>query len=126
MLGRVEVGAVRPRPRVLGVEFRECEEVLCVGAHHPGSLAGSGLSCAWRKRSSDQGEASLRKGEEMEFLKRRNGLATAIQKENMDGSLALTRAETCIGPPKLWNLGVNQSGDLYRPPKTLEPSLRYE
>ncbi len=27
-----------PRPRVLGVEFRECEEVLRSGAHHPAEL----------------------------------------------------------------------------------------
>ncbi len=29
----MEIGKVLPRPRVLGVEFRECEEVLRSGAH---------------------------------------------------------------------------------------------
>ena len=43
MLGRVEIGTVLPRPRVLGVEFRECEEVLRVGAHHPGGDPGAEL-----------------------------------------------------------------------------------
>ena len=58
----------------------------------------------------------------MEFLKRRNGLATAIQKENMNSSLALTRAETCIGPPKLWNRAYGTS-DLYWPSRLDGPSL---
>jgi hypothetical protein len=104
MLGRVDIGTVLPRPRVLGVEFRECEEVLRVGAHHPGSLAGSGLSCAWRKRSSDQGGREPKK-------RGRNGI---LEKEE--------RVSDCNPKGEHGRrLGVNQSGDLYRPPKTLEP-----
>jgi hypothetical protein len=47
MLGRVEVGAVRPCTRVfgvkVGVKVRKCEEVLSLGAHHAGRDPGAEL-----------------------------------------------------------------------------------
>jgi hypothetical protein len=69
MMEQVELGAVRPRTRVfgveVGVEVRKCEEVLSLGAHHAGRDPGAELEdLAWRwmyrrKASEDQRPMSM-------------------------------------------------------------------